>query len=159
MSYHALASSAVAALALILLASLQTSTGQEQSTSDGDHSGERRTAGNEADVASGGLPLGCRGSSGELVDWWVILKLPNGTCYGYTTSEGAAAFSDRAPSGSFGEERDKGRGGATRGGEEFRFGAEAGGWAGSRRLNRLKSPLSRTLLPLYDPGAAHRSAQ
>ena len=108
--------------------------------------------------------VGCRSNTGLLVDWWVILKLPNGTRYGYTDSTLAAAvagtsstsgfFADQAVASSQSQQSSE-DGGTKCAGGGHRASHEAG-WVATRHLNRLSSPLSRTLMPLYGPNATGR---
>jgi len=101
--------------------------------------------------------LGCRDSTGKLVDWWVILKLPNGTHYGvYTSTEGVTAYGPALAAGTLKEGRRFHSRGRREGNPHSEAGA--GGWMGAGHLNSLKSPLSRTLLPLYDRTSEDRSA-
>ena len=95
--------------------------------------------------------LACRDGDGRAVDWWLILKGPNGTRYGYidasTASMSAAANGSRRdhfglplfPASAQTSQHRSGGGAAALG----------SGWHATRHLNSQRSPLSRTLLPLY----------
>ena len=96
--------------------------------------------------------LSCRDGDGNTVDWWLIVKAPDGTRYGYIDAVAAASTSAAAADAQ------------TDGAARMRYGTAAGsgppyvngdatvpddGWRAAGHLNSLSSPLSRTLLPLY----------
>ena len=95
--------------------------------------------------------LSCRDGNGNAVDWWLILKTPNGTRYGYFDAISAA--SNPAAAGPHNHVHITPRNAAAAGqGRPIAEGdatAPYGGWHAAGHLNSLKSPLSRTLLPLY----------
>ncbi len=95
--------------------------------------------------------LSCRDGDGNTVDWWLILKAPNGTRYGYIDALSAASYP--AADGPHNHVHLTQRHGAPAGSgwpvTEGDATAPNGGWRAAGHLNSLKSPLSRTLLPLY----------
>ncbi len=95
--------------------------------------------------------LTCRDGDGNTVDWWLILKAPNGTRYAYIDAVSAASYP--AAAGPHTHVHDMPRRGAAAGSgwpdTEGDATAPDGGWRAAGHLNSLRSPLSRTLLPLY----------
>ena len=91
--------------------------------------------------------LTCRDADGAAVDWWLILKAPNGTRYGYidaVTVSSEPAIADQRP------DEDQSRAvAANRSAAEGHSAIPDGGWRAAGHLNSIRSPLSRTLLPLY----------
>ena len=106
--------------------------------------------------ASVDVNLGCRNGLGRAVDWWLILKAPNGTRYGYidadTAASTVAALSCRqdrlsSPRVRTASAQHRSCSGAA---------ALDDGWRAARHLNGQHSPLSRTLLPLYSDAKLSR---
>ena len=95
--------------------------------------------------------LTCRDGDGRAVDWWLILKAPNGTRFGYVDAVTAAR---EAHTGNAYRDEDapSEHGGASSPDwhpAEGHSASSDGGWRAAAHLNCIRSPLSRTLLPLY----------
>ena len=93
--------------------------------------------------------LRCRDGDGNAVDWWLILKAPNGTRYGYIDAVTAPSYLAAVDPCSDAAAKPR-KGAAAGSGAPF---ADAlspdGGWRAATHLNSNRSPLSRTLQPLY----------
>lgn len=87
--------------------------------------------------------LSCMDGDGNAVDWWLILKAPSGTRYGYIDAVTAKEAPAADPC------TDQGKTASGWYAAEGEVTAPDSGWRASPNLNSIRSPLSRTLLPLY----------